>query len=128
MLLLGWRGAIGIFIGSLFTSYLVFGVITLDSVALGDISAIAPLLAVEWSGRWLRIPPDLAGLTVSQLAVVAVLVAAASTVAHNVYFSLSSSNHNWAVAWAQMFCGDVAGSMLVLYICAFIARRIPKGR
>lgn len=124
VLVLGWRGSLGLFVGAMFTNYPVLGVNMLDALLLSMLSATSPLLSVELSKRCLGVSADLAGLTFRQLAVIAVVGAATSAVAHNVYFSIESGSHRWTEGLASMFGGDVLGTLAVLYVAASVLRRL----
>lgn len=123
VLLLGWRGAVGLFMGAMLTNHPVVGVDMLDSFARSTISAAAPLVAVGVTKRWLHLSPDLAGLTFKQLAIISIAGAAVSAIAHNIYFSFHSGSHSLVGGIVPMFGGDVLGTLIVLYVCAILLRR-----
>ena len=128
VLVLRWRGALGVFIGSLFTHFPLSDLNVLNALALSGISALAPFLAVSLAMRCLHVSADLAGLTFRQLAWVSLLGVATSAVAHNVYFSVQSPGHDWVVSTTQMFVGDMVGTMLVLYVCVVTLRSLERRR
>lgn len=125
ILVLGWRGALGLFVGALITNQPVIGVNLLDALALSAISAGAPLLAVECTKRWLGVGPDLAGLTFKQLLTIAATGAVTSSVMHNVYFNVRHEDHEWVDGLVPMLGGDMVGTLAVLYVSVLLIRRAP---
>lgn len=128
VLLLGWRGVAGLFLGALLTNHPELGVNLLEALALSTLSAGAPWLAVVCARRWLRIAPDLAGLSFWQLFTLATIGALISASVHNAYFSVQSASHRWVDGIVPMFVGDMVGTLMVLYLSAAVLRRLPRPR
>ena len=116
ILLLGWKGVAGLFLGALWTNHPVVGVNLLESVALSSASALAPYLGVQACRRLLRCPPDWNGLAAKHLLGLALVCAALSAQAHNLYFLLATGTHRSLVALLPMFTGDVLGTLLVFWM------------
>lgn len=128
VLLLGWRGVAGLFLGALLTHRPEQGLDLLDTLALPALSAGTPWLAVLCARRWLGIAPDLSGLSFGQLWVIATLGAVSSTALHNAYFSTRSAGHDWLAGFLPMLAGDMLGTLVLLYLSAAVLRRLPPPR
>jgi hypothetical protein len=124
VLLLGWRGVAGLFVGALFTNDPVWGVNGTDALVLSAISALAPWLGVWVSMRLLPIRLDLAGLKFGQLLQLSVICALTSVVAHHAFFLARDSLQPWSEGFVPMLAGDLIGTLLVLYLSAVVARRL----
>lgn len=122
----GWAGALGLFLGALFTSLGRLEYEPLNIILLAGLSALGPLFAVYLCTRWLKLPNDLAGLQRSQLMVFAVAGAVFNVFPHNLYFYLIGLTHD---AWSgilPMFVGDLAGTLIVLYLASLSIRLISN--
>jgi len=126
VLLLGWRGALGLFLGAFFTNYPHLGHNMLESLVLAALSASSPLVGVLVARRLLRIQSDLAGLSIKDLLYVAAICATLSAVAHNAYFHQTSADHRWAASFLPMLIGDLIGTLLFLYAASAVERRIKR--
>jgi hypothetical protein len=76
----------------------------------------------------LQLPVDLAGLQQSQLLVFAVVGAIFNALPHNLFFFMTGMSDD---AWSgvlPMFVGDLAGTLIVLYIASFSIRMVHKGK
>lgn len=115
VLLFGWRGALGIGLGSLLTSIAVFsgppGLVA--SIALA--SALSPLAAVRLTLGHFRVSATLAGLTARHLIVCTVLYAAINALSHNLIFWQAGALASPLDGLLPMFIGDLLGAFLVLY-------------
>ena len=122
VLLWDWRGALGIWVGTLATNVGVFAVLSPESLGVASISAAAPLLAVSMMRHRLHLHRDLAGLDARSLALLALASAAFSVVLHSLFFlSLGLFQGGFAAAFS-MLVGDALGTLLVLYFVKFAAR------
>jgi len=122
----GWTGALGLFVGALLTNLNLLMFEPLNAVVIAALSALGPLVAVYLCTRWLRLPNDLAGLQRSQLLVFAVAGAVFNVFPHNLYFYLTGLSYD---AWSgilPMFVGDLAGTLIVLYLASFSIRLVLK--
>lgn len=126
VLVAGWRGAAGLFLGAVFTNDPVIGVNALDTLALSTLSAASPLLAVGLA-RWrLGVRADLAGLRFQQLIAMAALGALASSIAHNLYFHQRYDGYDLVDGLITMFAGDMVGTLLVLYLTSVVLRYLGR--
>ena len=122
----GWTGALGLFVGALLTNLNLLMFEPLNAVVIAALSALGPLVAVYLCTQWLRLPNDLAGLQRSQLLVFAVAGAVFNVFPHNLYFYLTGLSYD---AWSgilPMFVGDLAGTLIVLYVASFSIRLVLK--
>jgi hypothetical protein len=122
----GWTGALGLFVGALLTNLNLLMFEPLNAVVIAALSALGPLVAVYLCTQWLRLPTDLAGLQRSQLLVFAVAGAVFNVFPHNLYFYLTGLSYD---AWSgilPMFVGDLAGTLIVLYVASFSIRLVLK--
>lgn len=128
VLLLDWRGVIGLFFGALLTNHPVVGVNMTEALMLSSISALAPMLAVRVCTGWLKISHDLAGLSFKQLAAISAVGALISAALHNIYFQAHEQGHRLLAGLVSMLCGDLLGTLVVLYLCAKLLRRLAHNR
>ena len=126
VLLFGWRGVAGLFIGTLATGIPLFGIARVDTYGYPALSAFAPMLAISLGAYAMKIKADLRGLTARQLLVFAVLGALFSSVSHNLYFQFAGETQSWLTALMPMFVGDLVGTLIVLYAAAAILRSLSS--
>ena len=115
VMLLGRRGAMGLWIGTLITNEAVFGGDKFESIAVATLSATGPLVAVYLTMRWLKVPLNLRGLTTPHLTIFAIVGAFCNVIPHNLFFWLAGITPNPFGGLIPMFVGDVAGTVIVLY-------------
>lgn len=135
VLVFGWRGAVGVAIGTLIT-YLWFfdqpyNLLSVTSGALqalvSGFSAYFMFRLVQW---WNRIPSDLASLRLKHIITIVVSQGILSALLNQLIFRSfdlaalyeSHSLHLWAQNTLVMAVGDTLGSMLLLYALAIVAR------
>lgn len=124
----GWAGALGLFLGAILTNLSLLKYEPFNIVILAGLSTLGPLVAFNLCTRWLKLPQDLAGLQRSQLLVFAVAGAIFNTIPHNFYFYFTGLSPD---AWSgviPMFVGDLAGTLIVLYLASVALRLITKER
>lgn len=126
VLLFNWRGAAGLFIGTLATCIPVFGLANADTFAYPLLSAFCPMLAMSLGVHLMNVRADLGGLKAWQLLVFALLGALFNSVAHNLYFQLSGNAQSWLTALVPMFVGDLVGTLIVLYVSAALLRTLSS--
>lgn len=121
VLLFGWVGALGIFVGSLLTGwYSMVDPNLIGLVTLAGFSALAPLVAFLLCTRCFNFRHDLQGLGASQLICLSLLSAAFTAGIHNLHFSaVGHVEHFWA-GFVPMFVGDVIGTFAMLYLAKFV--------
>jgi len=127
VLLFGWRGALGLFIGALITFDMTLGHSGLSILAQAALSALAPWVAVCWTVRWLKMSADLQGLNFKQLALLCIAGSGISAAAHTLLFSVQASDPQLLWGFMPMFGGDLLGTMLVVYAAHFVLRLYMPG-
>lgn len=123
----GWAGAFGLFVGALVTNIAFIEYEPLNVVTLAALSSVGPLLAAYLCTRWLRLPKDLSGLHRSQLLVFAVAGAIFNVFPHNMYFYLIGMSSDAWSGVVPMFVGDLLGTLAVLYLASILIRLFSKG-
>jgi len=116
VLLFGWRGALGIILGSLLTSQTVFSDAPLLGIAVSIASGLSPLIAVRLTLRHFGVQASLAGLTSTHLIVCTVAYAFIIAVTHNFLFWGAGGLASPLQGLAPMFVGDLLGAFMVLYV------------
>lgn len=116
VLLLGWRGVAGIFIGSILTND---ASISVFSLVLSAISALAPYFAVHFCQRFLRLPWTLQGLTYKQLLIFSLAGAVFNSVLTNIYLCYMELCKD-LLGIVPMLIGDFLGTLLMLYAGAYL--------
>jgi hypothetical protein len=120
LLLWGWRGALGLWLGALVTNVPVFGVLTAASLLAATASAAAPCLAVGLGRSVFGLATSLHGLTSGALLKLAALNAACSVALACVFTDI------WGVRsladGGAMFVGDLVGTLIVLYASRALLR------
>lgn len=123
VLLFSWRGAAGLFLGAMLTySPDVMGEDLTQRLALCAVSALAPLLAVWLTCRWLKTAVDLRGLDFGQLAWLCLAGAASSALAHTLLFMYQAADLGLIRGFLPMLAGDLLGTLLVVYAAHFAMR------
>lgn len=115
VLLLGGWGALGLAIGTLVTNGPIFGWVTLASVAVATLSALAPYFAVQVGRVLLHLPPTLHGITGVSLLQLGAMSAVSSVILHSGLFYVLGSDSGKG-GFVSMLVGDVLGTLLVLYV------------
>lgn len=120
VLLWGWRGALGLWLGALVTNVPIFGLLTAPSFLAATASALAPCLAVVLGRSLFGLPSSLHGLTAAALLKLAALNAGCSVLLAGLFTDV------WGVRSAAdataMYVGDLAGTLLVLYAARALLR------
>lgn len=122
----GWAGALGLFFGAIITNLSALEFEPFNVCVLAALSALGPLVAVNLCSRWLQLPTDLAGLQRTQLLVFAIAGAIFNVFPHNFYFYMIGLSHD---AWSgvlPMFVGDLAGTLIMLYLASLSIRLVTK--
>lgn len=129
VLVLGWPAAMGIACASVVLSAaphpwsgFPFALVT------GLISGFAPLLALLASRRCLHVGEDLHGLEGRSLLLLATLFALTSAALHQLWWAWAEPSADRLHAFAVMTLGDLAGSLIVLYLFRWgLQRFTPRG-
>lgn len=118
LLLLGWRGVAGLFIGAIVTNEDT----NLQYVlTLSAISALAPMLAIKMC-KWLfDTPVTLQGICTKNLLSMAALGATFNASFSVAQFWLSGTTPNIYSVF-PMFIGDLSGALIMLILVSYVAR------
>ena len=128
VLLCGWVGVAGLFIGSLMTAFYTHGFADPGMlVVLAGLSALAPMMAYLLCIRWFNWQSDLRGLSATQLVVLSLLVALIGASMHNLHLIGIGAIDSFGPTFVTMFVGDMAGTFIVLYAAKFLLGFMPIG-
>lgn len=121
VLLCGWTGVLGLFIGSLITAYYTHDLNDPAMViVLAGLSALAPMVAYMVCAKLFGLRGDLRGLSASHLIALSVAVALAGSVLHNLHFVMIGATHAFGHTFMTMFVGDLIGTFIMLYAAKFL--------
>lgn len=121
ILLAGWVGTLGIFLGSLLTCVYFAGITQPVSIlAISGVSALAPTFALLVCAKFWGNRINLAGLSPLNLLTLGVVAAASTAVMHNIYFAISGQVESVARSVGAMFVGDLVGTLAVLYAAKWL--------
>lgn len=116
VLVMGWVGVAGIFVGSIVTSVYVMGQIDPGHVLIvSALSALSPTLALLLCAHGFGVQANLVGLSASKLLILGVVAASFTAVLHNIHFFLSGQVDVFSESLIAMFVGDLIGTLVVLY-------------
>jgi len=121
VLLAGWVGALGIFVGSLATCIYLLGLNDPYYILIiASISALAPTAALMVCARFWDAQINLAGLSATHLLVLSTVAAGFTATMHNAYFMLSGKVDAVVSSTGAMFVGDLIGTLIVLYSAKWV--------
>ncbi len=129
VLLLGWAGVAGLYIGSLSLLGSLFEFDPLAALFVAGLSSVPCLVAARVVQRLLRVGSDLSGMTGGQLLLFGVAGGFLSSGVHTLYFAYASQNLQALEGFVPMFVGDTVGTLIMLYLGALILNRffpVPK--
>ncbi|MBU6468220.1 MAG: hypothetical protein KGN31_06755 [Betaproteobacteria bacterium] len=122
ILLCGWRGAVGLFLGALLTGDYSTEESLIRSIILACMSSIGAYLAV-YCFRWInQLPDSLNGLKGRHLWQLALLGATFNAIPTNIYLFLSNAVASWWESLLPMITGDWLGSAVMLYFLRFVQK------
>lgn len=124
VLLIGWAGVIGLFIGSLAVILPELQDEPSHALALGVLSSLPPLLAAQAVRKALSVPVDLAGMTGMHLLLFGIAGGLANSIGHALYFAARAQSLEPLGGFVPMFVGDTVGTFLMLYASAMLLRRL----
>lgn len=124
VLLFGWVGVLGLFIGAIITVDTEFGYYVF---ILSAISSLSPMLAMKLSKWALNIPPTLNGIKPSQLLIIAFASAIFNAIASNVHFHFSDMANSLHGVF-PMFVGDFLGTIIILYFSMVMLGIMPAAK
>lgn len=125
VLLFGACGAVGIGLASMLIAGMVyFQNDLMAAVVTGIISGLAPYLARHVFLTRLGVDRDLQQLTSGKLLGISLIFAVTSAVMHQFFFTWRGYTVNFVESSTVMALGDLAGTIIMLYIAKFALSRI----
>lgn len=128
VLLAGYAGAVGLFLGALITNQALIGINLLHALALSALSAIGPVVAVWLSLRWIGVSSELTGLKWWHLFVFATIGALCNVIPKHTYLWAVGEMESFYDHFGSMLFGDLLGTSIVLLLASFIAKLAAKIR
>ena len=122
VLLFDWAGVAGLFVGCLVGLGTVYGDNLPAALVLAGLSALGPLVALRLTRRWLKLPFDFSGLSPRHLATFSSVGALLNVVPSTIFHRLTDQPLTAFDHALPMFIGDAAGSLLLFYGLAGLAR------
>ena len=127
VVLFGWPGVLGLFLGALFTNQLFGEVSPVAAVTVSALSALGPWLAFRTCTQWLNLPNDLAGLKPRHLLMLSAVGAFFISLPHSIFFYVSGISPKLWSDLIPMFIGDLVGTLSVLYGASLLIKLlIPR--
>jgi len=128
VLLAGWVGTLGIFLGSLVTCIYVVGLTDPVSIlVVSGLSALSPTLALLVCARFWGSQSNLAGLSSLNLLILGIVAASFTAISHNIHFVMMGQVEQVGTSIGAMFIGDLVGTLIVLYGAkALLCLMMPK--
>ena len=125
---LGFKGALAVFAGSLFTILFEFPYLkptadeVLWAIGVAAASAFSAFVAMKAVKFWKRIPPTLEGLSMRDVVYIVISQGLVSSTLHQLLFQIKGAAEAYVndtteqalVYWGAMATGDILGSMFVL--------------
>jgi len=129
VLLCGWTGVVGLFLGSLATGLYTHGLSDPGMlIVLAGLSALSPMVAFLICTRWFGWRSDLRGLKATQLVVLSVLVSLCGAGLHNLHFVAIGATADIGQTFTAMFVGDLVGTFIVLYGAKVLIGLMPLSK
>jgi hypothetical protein len=127
VMLAGWKGVLGLFIGSFITGIYSLGTADPGAVlVMAGVSALAPMVAYLLCVYLLGLRSDLKGLSATQLICVSIASALLTAGLHNVHFAATGTIASVANNFVTMFVGDLIGTFVVLYAAKLLMSFVPS--
>lgn len=120
VLLAGYAGVFGLFVGALFTNMPIDSVNLIDAVAISSISAISPLIAVGVLYKGFSLSNSLAGLRWWHLIAFAAFGAVCNVTATQLYITYNNRLASLGGSWFPMLVGDLMGAFVFLYAASLL--------
>jgi hypothetical protein len=124
VLLFGWAGVLGLFLGSVGVILPMLAEDPARAVSLAVLSSVLPMAAALSVRHFLDVPEDLAGMSGKQLLSVGLAGGLFNSVGHNIYFAAHAGNLEALHGIVPMFVGDSIGTLIMLYTGALLLRRL----
>lgn len=126
VLLCGWVGVVGLFVGSFITGVYTHGLLDPGMLTvLAGLSALSPMVAFLICTRWFGWRSDLCGLSATQLVVLSLLVSLCGAGLHNMHLLAIGAIDSIGQTFVTMFVGDLVGTFVVLYAAKFLIGLVP---
>lgn len=126
VLVFGWSGALGLFVGASVTNAELWPQDWQDALVLSLLSALPVYAACELVRRWLVLPGSLSGMRARHLLWFSLVGALASAACHNLYFSATSRSMHMLEHFLPMLAGDMLGMFIMLYAASRLLARLPR--
>ncbi len=124
VMLLGWAGVAGLYIGSLSLLGSMFEFDPLGALIVAGLSSVPCLIAARVVQHLLKVDRDLAGLTGRQLLIFGLAGGFLSSMGHALYFAYAAQSLAPVEGFVPMFVGDTLGTFIVLYLGALVINRL----
>lgn len=124
VLLFGFYGVIGLFIGAMMTSHYV-GIGFDTAIMVSLISGINPYLSITATKYCLKVDALMRGMDAKQLLTLSFFAALFNGLSHNLYFHLFMGKGSIADC-INMFIGDLIGSLIVLFSFSLLIKWLRK--
>ena len=128
VLVAGYAGVVGLFIGALFTNLPINSVELIDVLVLTSITALNPLLGVWVLVRYFGLKTDLSDLRWWHLISFAAAGALSNVLLTQAYLAHSLRQEVSTGSWWPMLVGDLVGTFVMLYAASFFVRLAEKLR
>ncbi len=127
VLVFGWAGVAGLFIGSISVIPELVQSEFVHAVTLATLSSVPALAAARFVQRLFDVPADLGGITAKQLLCFGFAGGLANSASHTAYFAWRAGSLEPLQGFTPMFVGDTVGTLLMLYAGAILLRgvRVP---
>lgn len=122
VVLFGWAGVLGLFLGALFTNQLFGEVPFITAMTMSVLSSLGPWLAYRTCIQWFNLPDDLAGLKPRHLLILSAVGAFFICVPHCIFFYVSGISTSLWHDLIPMFTGDLVGTLVVLYAASWLLK------
>lgn len=114
IILFGWLGALGLFLGYLCGGIFIRGFSVEAALSLGALSALAPLLAYTAWQKLTGLSNDFRGVTLSNLFILVLLHSSFTAIFRTSYFYLVGNEKGMSYV-VSIFMANFVGSILFLY-------------
>ena len=119
VILFGWLGVFGIGIGYVVGGIGIRGFAPQDAVALGVLSALAPLIAYRVWQHYTKITNDFKDVGLRQLFALVFLHSVLTAIFRNTYFYLAGKP-NGLNQILTLFSANIAGTFILLYLFRYL--------
>lgn len=126
VLVAGYAGATGLFVGALVTNAHIIDTNLLHAVAMSALSAIGPVIAVWLSLMCLGVSKDLRNVKWWHLFVLAAVGALCNVIPTQIHLWSNADVHLDLRNVGAMLIGDLVGTGAVLWVASFVAKLVAK--